>query len=253
MLILQQKCPNKWIPIMNKKQIKRILIKISGASIKSKDNNIFDLNYIKNLAKQIAILAKKYQIGIVIGGGNIWRGNMTVGNVFKKANADYMGMLSTIINALAFKDILVNYGCQVNLYSALAISNVTKPIVIEKINNDLNKKKVAIFAAGTGHPYFTTDTGCVIWAIDMDADVILMGKDSVDGVFSDDPQINKKAKFYSDLKFIDVLKKKLKVMDLSALTLCEQHDIDIYVFNILQSNSLLKIINKKCKFTHIHK
>lgn len=236
-----------------KNQNKRILIKISGASIKSDNGSIFDLDMINNLATQIQKLKKKYQIGIVIGGGNIWRGNMTVNNVFKKENADYMGMLSTVINGIAIKDILSSHGVDVVLHSSLGINNFTKPIDIEMVNKELDEGKVIIFVGGTGHPYFTTDTGCVIRAMDIHANLILMGKDSIDGVYSDDPFVNKNAKFFPNLKFIDVINKKLKIMDLSALTLCEQNGINVYVFNILSKNCIINILKKKGKFTYIHK
>lgn len=233
---------------------KRILIKISGASIKSKKaNGFFDFNIIKHLCNQIKQLNVKYDIGLVIGGGNIWRGNMDSNQYLQRSNADYIGMLSTIANSFVFKDILESLGVKAALFSALSVGCLTKPIVSEKIEKAFANKKVCIFAAGTGHPYFTTDTGCVIRAIDMQANIILMGKDAVDGVFTDDPKKNKNAKFIPNTTFSNIINKKLKVMDLSALTLCEENNIDIYVFNILANNGIVKTLQKKCRFTHIHK
>lgn len=233
---------------------KRILIKISGASIKSKKTgSLFNFDIIKKLCSQIKQLNAKYDIGIVIGGGNIWRGKMDNENCLKRANADYVGMLSTIANSFVFKDVLENFGVKTSLFSALPVGSLTKPITGEKIEKAFLKNHVCLFGGGTGHPYFTTDTGCAIRAIDMHADMILMGKDSVDGVFTADPSKNKNAKFIANTTFFDVFKKKLQVMDLSALTLCEENNIDIYVFNILGNNNIVKVLHKKCKFTHIHK
>lgn len=233
---------------------KRVLIKVSGASIKAKNpNSIFNFDIVKKLCSQIKQLNAKYNIGIVVGGGNIWRGKMDSEHCLKRADADYIGMLSTIANSFVFKDILESLGVKVSLFSALPVGFLTKPITSENIEKSFSKNQVCLFAGGTGHPYFTTDTGCAIRAIDMQADMILMGKDLVDGVFTADPLKNKNAKFIANTTFFDVYKRKLQVMDLSALTLCEENNIDIYVFNILGNNSIVKVLQKKCKFTHIHK
>ena len=233
---------------------KRILIKISGGCFRpNKKDSLFDFNIIKKICLQIKQLAPKYNIGLVIGGGNIWRGNMDSNKILKRANSDYIGMLSTIANGIVFKDVLESMKVNVTLFSALSIGNLTKPIVHDKIEKAFAKGNICIFAGGTGHPYFTTDTGCAIRAIDMRANIILMGKNSVNGVYTDDPLKNKKAKFIKDISFINLINKKLKVMDLSALTLCEENNINIYVFNILAQNGIIKTLNKKCQFTFIHK
>ncbi|MBQ0045866.1 MAG: UMP kinase [Mycoplasma sp.] len=232
---------------------KRVLVKISGGAIKGADGQIYDNKKLIFLCKQLATLNKTASVGLVLGGGNIWRGNMTKDKAFRRANADYMGMLSTVMNGLAFKETLHRLGVKAEIYSALEVDKITDPISINLINDDLAKGKIIIFVGGTGHPFFTTDTACAIRAIDMHADVILMGKDGVDGVYSDDPRKNKNAKFFKSLTFHEAISKELGVMDLSALTLCLENNIDIYVFDVLAKDNILKTYKKKSKFTHIHR
>lgn len=228
----------------------RILIKISGASLHSNDKDIFDVNKLDSLAKEIASLSQKYSIGIVIGGGNIWRGNMTKNNFFKQANADYMGMLATVMNAIALKEAFANNSTSSVILSNLNVEKITKQVTVDRINKKLDKDNILIFAGGTGHPFFTTDTGCALMATYMDAKLIVMGKDGVDGVYSDDPKKNKDAKFFSKITFDQVFKKKLKVMDLTALTLCNDHDIDILVFNMNAKNGITKVLDQRNEFKH---
>jgi len=232
---------------------KRILVKISGGAIRGTGSEIFDNKKLLTICKQLKELNKNNCVGLVLGGGNIWRGNMTKDNAFRRANADYMGMLSTVMNGLAFKETLHKIGVKAEIYSALQVERVTDPIAINLINDDLAKGKIIIFTGGTGHPFFTTDTACAIRAIDMHADLILMGKDGVDGVYSADPKKDKKAKFYKELTFMQAINQKLKVMDLSALTLCLENNIDILVFDVLAPNGIIKAAKKQSKFTHIHK
>ena len=232
---------------------KRVIVKISGAAIKGNGSDIYDNKKLVDLCKQLKELNKTCSVGLVLGGGNIWRGNMTKNDAFRRANADYMGMLSTVMNGLAFKETLHKLGVKAEIYSALEVQRVSYPIAINLINDDLAKGKVIIFVGGTGHPFFTTDTACAIRAIDMHADAILMGKDGVDGVYTADPRKDKKAKFIKELSHLDAISQNLRVMDLSALTLCHDNDIDIYVFDLLAPNAILKVAKKQCKFTHIHK
>ena len=232
---------------------KRVLVKISGAAIKGNHGEIYDNKKLIFLCKQLATLNKTAAVGLVLGGGNIWRGNMTKDKAFRRANADYMGMLSTVMNGLAFKETLHKLGVKAEIYSALEVDRITHKIAIDKINDDIAKGKIIIFVGGTGHPFFTTDTACAIRAIDMHADLILMGKDGVDGVYSSDPNKNKNAKFYKELTFQEAINKQLGVMDLSALTLCLENNINIYVFNVLAKDGILKAFKKKTKYTYIHK
>lgn len=232
---------------------KRVLVKISGAAIKGANGDIYDNKKLIFLCKQLSTLNKTASVGLVLGGGNIWRGNMTKDNAFRRANADYMGMLSTIMNGLAFKETLHKLGVKAEIYSALEVDRITHKIAIDKINDDIARGKIIIFVGGTGHPFFTTDTACAIRAIDMHANAILMGKNGVDGVYSSDPNKDRDAKFYKSLTFYDAINKKLGVMDLSALTLCLENNIDIFVFDVLAKDNILKVFKKKTKYTHIHK
>lgn len=232
---------------------KRVLVKISGAAIQGDGHEIHNLSKIENICKQLIALSKVASVGIVLGGGNIWRGNMTKNHAFRRANADYMGMLSTVLNGLAFQETFARLGAKSEIYSALNVCNVTNPLSVHKLNKDLNAGNILIFTGGTGHPYFTTDTACALRAIDMSANIILMGKNGVDGVYSDDPKKNKKAKFYKELTFLDAVAKQLKVMDLSAMTLCNDNNIDIYVFDIDAKDGIIKTFKKQSKFTYVHK
>ncbi len=233
---------------------KRILIKISGAAIgDSVNKEIFDIKKLEAICKQIAKINKTNSVGIVLGGGNIWRGNMTKGNAFRRANADYMGMMSTVINGLAFKETLHRLGVKAEIYTSLEIEKISFPLSITLMNDDLAKGKVLIFVGGTGHPYFTTDTACAIRAIDMHADLILMGKDGVDGVYSADPNKVKNAKFFKDLTYAEALQRKLKIMDSTALSLCNDNNIETIVFGVNQKDGIIKALKQQGKFTKVHR
>lgn len=233
---------------------KRILIKISGAAIRDdKHKEIFDLKKLEAICNQIKQINKTNSVGVVLGGGNIWRGNMTKNNAFRRANADYMGMMSTVINGLAFKETLHRLGVKAEIYTSLEIEKITFPLSITLMNDDLAKGKVLIFVGGTGHPYFTTDTACAIRAIDMHATTILMGKDGVDGVYSADPKKNKKAKKYKSISYLEAINKELKVMDLTAMSLCQDNDVEIIVFDVASKNGIVNAYKRVGKFTRVHK
>ena len=170
-----------------------------------------------------------------------------------QASGDYVGMLATVMNALALQSALKSISVPCRVQTAIQMNQIAEPYLRFKAIRHLEKGRVVIFAAGTGNPFFTTDTACAIRAIDMHADLILMGKDGVDGVYSADPNKVKNAKFFKSLTFLDAISKKLGVMDLSALTLCMENNIDIYVFDVLAKDNILKTYKKKSKFTHIHK
>ncbi len=178
---------------------------------------------------------------------------MTKGNAFRRANADYMGMMSTVINGLAFKETLHRLGVKAEIYTSLEIEKISFPLSITLMNDDLAKGKVLIFVGGTGHPYFTTDTACAIRAIDMHADLILMGKDGVDGVYSADPNKVKNAKFFKDLTYAEALQRKLKIMDSTALSLCNDNNIETIVFGVNQKDGIIKALKQQGKFTKVHR
>jgi uridylate kinase len=227
----------------------RMLIKISGEYLKSSDDSILDINKLNSLALQIKELQKDYEVGLVVGGGNIWRGAGSIG--MDRAQADYMGMLATIMNALAIQNSCENNGIEAVVYSALEAPKVAEPYIRRNAINNLKKGRVAIFAGGTGHPFFTTDTAAALRAADIGANYILMAKNGVDGVFSSDPKKDKNAKFYEHITYDEVLSKKLSVMDQTALTICRDNNIKLIVFNILIENSISLALNNKIKRTLI--
>ena len=237
---------------MIKKQ--RLIIKISGASFKDEDNFIFCNKKLLCLANQLKILSNFYSIGVVLGGGNIWRGNMTKNNIFSSNNADYMGMISTIINGIALKEVLKKNGVKAVIFSALYIDKITLKISPQLINKKISEGNLLIFVGGIGKPSYTTDTACVQRAKDIHAKTIFMGKDGVSGVYTSDPKKDKNAKFIRDITFTKAIEMQLKVMDLTAMQMCKKFNINIYVFKADGKNSIINIAQKrnKMKYTYIH-
>ncbi len=232
---------------------KRIIVKISGASLKTDETNIIDIKQINRIITQIKELTKEYAVGIVLGGGNIWRGNIAKEIGMDRAEADYMGMLATITNSIAVKNCMQNIGMKAKVFSALECDKLVDPYIRRNVLEALDDDYICIFAGGTGYPYFTTDTAAAIRAAEIGADLILMGKNGVDGVYSADPNKNKDAVFYDQLSYLDVISKNLQVMDSTALTLCENNNIKILVFNIEGNNNIIKAMDKKIRTTTISK
>ncbi len=228
----------------------RILIKISGASLKS-NNEIFDVKKISNLAYQINVLSQKYQISLVIGGGNIFRGNLAQSLNLDRNDADAMGMLSTMINGLILKNVFNNHKINVKLFSALKIDKIIDEYTSRSVNDALNNNNVCIFVGGVGLPFFTTDTGAALRAAETQSKIILMGKNGVDGVYDKDPLKHSDAKRFEHLTYDEIISKSLDVIDQSALTLCWDNNISLLVFNINEENSLIRVMNKEIKATII--
>lgn len=228
----------------------RILIKISGASLKS-NNEIFDVKKISNLAYQINVLSQKYQISLVIGGGNIFRGNLAQSLNLDRNDADAMGMLSTMINGLILKNVFNNHKINVKLFSALKIDKIIDEYTSRSVNDALNNNDVCIFVGGVGLPFFTTDTGAALRAAETQSKIILMGKNGVDGVYDKDPLKHSDAKWFERLTYDEIISKSLDVIDQSALTLCWDNNISLLVFNINEENSLIRVMNKEIKATII--
>ena len=228
----------------------RILIKISGASLKS-NNEIFDVKKISNLAYQINVLSQKYQISLVIGGGNIFRGNLAQSLNLDRNDADAMGMLSTMINGLILKNVFNNHKINVKLFSALKIDKIIDEYTSRGVNEALNNNNVCIFVGGVGLPFFTTDTGAALRAAETQSKIILMGKNGVDGVYDKDPLKHSDAKWFEHLTYDEIISKSLDVIDQSALTLCWDNNISLLVFNINEENSLIRVMNKEIKATII--
>ncbi len=235
---------------------KRLLLKISGEALKgNNDNDNYDLNIIKNIATQIIKLKKqKIEIAIVIGGGNIWRGNRAQDLELDKVTADYIGMLSTVMNSIVLARILNNL-CSDSAYiqSKLEIPSVVDCFNHEKAKSLLNNGKIVILAGGTGSPYFTTDTAAVLKAIEVEADIILMAKNGIDGVYDSDPKQNKDAKFFSKITYNDLFTKKLNVIDQTAAILAQEAKIKTLIFDINENNSIYNIVNGTIKHTIIYK
>ena len=227
-----------------------ILIKISGASLKS-NNEIFDVKKISNLAYQINVLSQKYQISLVIGGGNIFRGNLAQSLNLDRNDADAMGMLSTMINGLILKNVFNNHKINVKLFSALKIDKIIDEYTSRSVNDALNNNNVCIFVGGVGLPFFTTDTGAALRAAETQSKIILMGKNGVDGVYDKDPLKHSDAKRFEHLTYDEIISKSLDVIDQSALTLCWDNNISLLVFNINEENSLIRVMNKEIKATII--
>ena len=189
------------------------------------------------------------QIAIVVGGGNFFRGR--TGKNIDRATADYMGMLATVMNALALQDSLLSIGCDAKVMTAIEIRDMAEGYSRRKALDYLDDNKVVIFGGGTGSPFFSTDTTAALRAAEMNAEVILLAK-SIDAVYSEDPNVNPDAERYEELTYMDIVEKKLRVMDLTAATLCKDNDIQLYVFAMAEEGNLMKVINGENVGTLIH-
>src|SRR3989337_1502516 len=227
---------------MSKPKFKRILLKLSGEALMGNRNYGLDADVIDNISKEIkGIHGLGVEVAIVIGGGNIFRGIAASASGMDRATADYMGMLATVINALALQDALEKKGIFTRVMSAIEMKELAEPYIRRRAVRHLEKGRVIIFAAGTGNPYFTTDTAASLRAMEIHADVILKGT-KVDGVYDRDPIKDKRAKKYNELTYIDVLKKELKVMDATAISLCMDNKLPIIVFNLKTKGNIEKIV-----------
>ena len=224
---------------------KRILLKLSGEALMGNRTHGVDPERIKAYCKEISELVKTgVEIAIVIGGGNIFRGLSAASNGMDRVQADYMGMLATVINGLALQSTLEESGVQTRLQTALKMESIAEPYIKRRAVRHLEKKRVVIFSAGTGNPFFTTDSAAVLRAIEINADVILKGT-RVDGIYNLDPEKNKDAIKFEHLTFDDAITKKLKVMDSTAFTLSKENNLPIIVFNMNKPGNLKKIIDGK--------
>jgi len=227
---------------MTQPAYKRIMLKISGEALMGED--LFGINQrtISNIVHEIKeALDLKIQMGIVIGGGNIFRGVALGAAGMDRATADYMGMMATVMNALALQDAMKHAGIVARVQSALNIEQVVEPYIRGKAMRYLEEGKVVIFAAGTGNPFFTTDTAAALRGVEMNADIMIKAT-KVDGIYSEDPKKNPKAKRYEVISFDEAIQKDLKVMDATALTLCRDQQLPIAVFNIFKSGALKNIL-----------
>ena len=237
--------------MVGKIKYKRILLKLSGEALLGERNHGIDKKIVTFLANEIKkVYKKKIQISLVIGGGNIFRGTDAVSVGIERTTADYMGMLGTVINALAIQNSLEKVSVPTRVLSSIPVPAVCEPYIRRKAINHLNKNIITIFAAGTGNPYFTTDTAAALRASEISADLILKAT-KVDGVYSDDPKKNKSAKRYKTIKYSDILAKNLKIMDGPAIALARDNNIPIIVFPISKNNAFLNAILNKGSYTLI--
>ena len=221
---------------------KRILLKFSGEALADQQKYGISPVKLKHFASEIAQIAKlNVQIGIVVGGGNIFRGIQGLNSGFSRVKGDYMGMLATVINSLAFEDQFHSMGLKAKVLTTTFMEPYAQRYTVERALQALNDGYIVIFAGGTGNPFFTTDSAAALKALEINADILLKAT-NVDGVYSDDPKKNPDAILYDKISFQQVLEKQLKVMDLTAFTLCKENNLPIIVFNAHKPGNLLKII-----------
>lgn len=226
---------------------RRVILKISGEAFLGKEKMGMDKKAILHIAKSIQEIHRLgLQIGIVVGGGNIFRGAQAEEFGFARTPADHIGMLATVINGIVLSQALSKLDIQSKVMSAIECDSIIEPYHWNGALSALDQGKVVIFVGGTGNPYFTTDTAAALRASEMDAEVVLKAT-KVDGIYSDDPLKNKKAKRFAKISFADALAKNLKVMDGTALALCQENDIPIYIFNLFEENSLLDAVCERKK------
>jgi uridylate kinase len=227
---------------MDQPAYKRILLKLSGEALMGQQGLGIDPKIVDRIAQDIKSVVKLgVQVGIVLGGGNIFRGLSASARGMDRVQADYMGMLATVINSLALQDYLERYNVYTRLQTAIKMEEIAEPFIRRRAVRHLEKGRVVIFAAGTGNPYFTTDTAASLRAIEIGADIILKAT-KVDGVYDSDPKINKDAKKFDTLTHMDIVKQGLKVMDMTAATLCMDNKLPIIVYNLAVPGNLQKII-----------
>ncbi len=223
---------------------RRVLLKISGESLKGSADFGIEPNAVNYLAQQIGeVHSLGVEVAVVIGGGNIWRGETAELQGMDRATADYAGMLATIINGLALQDALEKRGIVTRTQSALQIQAVAEPYIRRRAIRHLEKGRVVLFAAGTGNPFMTTDTASALRALEIGAEVLLMAKHNVDGIYDSDPHKNPDAKRFGNLDYLDALNLRLEVMDSTAVSLCMDNRLPVIVFDIFQAGSMRRILS----------
>ena len=235
------------------RKFNRVLLKLSGESLKdSSSSQVLKPEILDYLSEQIELIIKQnIQLAIVIGGGNIWRGEEAASRGMDRSAADYAGMLATVINALALQDSLERRNLITRTQTALTIHAVAESYIRRKAIRHLEKERIVLFASGTGNPYMTTDTAASLRAIEIDAEVLLMAKNNVDGVYDSDPKLNSKAKKYKNLTYMEAINKKLDIMDSTALSLCMDNNLPVIVFDIFKPGNILEVLFKQNTGTYI--
>lgn len=230
---------------VKKLKYKRVLLKLSGEALMGEKGYGIDSRVVQSMASGIKeVMSMGVEVAVVIGGGNIFRGVEASVKGMERASADYMGMLATVINALALQDALEKIGMPTRVQSAIAMQQLAEPYIRRRAMRHLEKGRAVIFAAGTGNPYFTTDTAAALRAMEIGAEIILKGT-KVDGVYSSDPVKDPRARKYDTINYIDVLRKGLSVMDSTAISMCMDNNLPIVVFNVTGEGNIKKIVQGK--------
>jgi uridylate kinase len=223
---------------------KRILLKLSGESLMGDLSYGTDPNRVRDIATQIArVHAAGAEIGIVVGAGNIYRGLAGAAEGMDRATADYMGMLATVLNALALQDALERAGSPTRVQSAITISEVAEPYIRRRAIRHLEKGRIVVFAAGTGNPFFTTDTAAALRAAEIRAEAVLMAKNGVEGVYTADPAVDPDAEFIPEISHMEAIERRLGVMDATALSLCMENGLPICVFNMSSDDAIERVVS----------
>ncbi len=228
---------------------KRVLLKLSGEAIGGTEGKGVNADTLGKICDQIKnIVDLGVEVGVVVGGGNFWRGRY--GHQMERTTSDYMGMLATTMNGLALQDSLEARGLTTRLQTAIEMRQIAEPYIRRKATNHLEKGRVVIFACGTGNPFFTTDTAAALRSAEIEADVILLAK-TIDAVYSEDPKVDPNAQRYDEITYLDILNKDLKVMDATAVSLCKDNQIPLIVFGIDEPENIVKIVKGEKIGTYI--
>ncbi len=222
----------------------RILLKLSGEALMGDLDYGTDATAVERIARQVAAICERgVEVAIVVGAGNIYRGLEAAAKGMDRATGDYMGMMATVLNALTLQDALEKLGAHTRVLSAIDVKEVAEPYIRRRAMRHLEKQRVVIFAAGTGNPFFTTDTAAALRALEIHAQAILMAKNGVEGVYDADPAIDPDAKFIPEIGHREAIERSLKVMDSTALSLCMDNDLPIYVFNMAGEDNIDRIVS----------
>jgi len=222
---------------------RRVLLKLSGEALMGTEKFGIDPDVVRDIARQVLALAQDgVEVSIVIGGGNIWRGLRASGQGMDRAVADYMGMLATVLNALALQDALEKLECPTRVMTAIAMPEVAEPYIRRRAERHMEKGRVVILAAGTGNPYFSTDTAAALRALELGSEVILFAKNNVDGVYSSDPNQNSDAVKFDELSYDEAIRRNLKVIDGPALALCQENSLPLIVFDMGDKENIKRAV-----------
>ncbi|MBD3109413.1 UMP kinase [Bacillus sp. AGMB 02131] len=228
---------------MSSAKYNRVVLKLSGEALAGSDGFGINPSVIKSIAEQVKDVADLgVEVTVVVGGGNIWRGKIGSEMGMDRTTADYMGMLATVMNSLALQDSLEQLGIETRVQTSIEMRQIAEPYIRRRAVRHLEKKRIVIFAAGTGNPYFSTDTTAALRAAEIEADVILMAKNNVDGVYNADPRKVESAVKYEELSYLDVIKEGLEVMDSTASSLCMDNDIPLIVFSITEPGNIKRAV-----------